>query len=64
MELDPEDTLKSLEELSKWEKDLEELDEIFKWEIGSEALEEILKLKWEQEGKKPPQIVAEKKKMS
>ena len=51
MELDPEDTLKSLEELSKWKKDLEDLDELFKWEIDSEALEEMLKLKWEEEGK-------------
>jgi len=52
MELDPEDTLKSNEELSKWEKDLEELDELFKWEIDSKTLEEMLKLKWEEEGKK------------
>ena len=62
MELDPEDTLKSLEELSKWKKDLEDLDELFKWEIDSEALEEMLQLKWEQEDKKPPRIVTERKK--
>ena len=50
--IDPEETLRSLEELSKWKKDLEELDELFKWEIDSKALEEMLKLKWEEEGKK------------
>ena len=61
MELDPEDTLKSNEELSKWEKDLEELDYLFKYEIKREALEEMLKLKWEQEGKNHPELLPREK---